>query len=514
MSADRRVKTAPRAPAGKPSKVGAPKSLSVKGRTTSAARKAAPKAAAKVTAKTPAKAASKTASRSAAKPAARVPAKTAAKAPAKASSKVPAKTAAKAPAKTAAKASAKSPAKAPAKSAAKASAKSAAKAPPKSTAKAPAKSAAKAPPKSAAKAFAKTAAKPKARAPMSAEAKARLEAVKAAALRAKARRAKKSAAKPAPARAPEPEASIESPPAPPPVAPRARRRVAPWAPRPIPLHPLEGRPQDPRLAAALAARERWHGRSGRPALKSATQAIAFARERHLVHPVVQSALPNLVDPLIGRACTAEERASGPLWSTLEGWLPEIERAPDLLTARLCFERPTLARAELWPSLAAVAAPREEAARGGGVLTLEAEDALELLDRRGELTADRLARLLDLSTVDFAKVQGELESQLVVLSRPDVDEDDQPVCVLEPTGRWAERVLAQRRFEVELQRAWTFLFIAALRAAVVLWPEEIEALYPWSAAEREAAIAEAMSTGGVVTYQEGDSMAYVASPVPR
>jgi len=384
---------------------------------------------------------------------------------------------------------------------------------PKAPAKAAAKPKAKLPAKTKAKVPAKAATKPKAKAPLSAEAKARLEAVKAAALRAKAGRLKKSAAKPAPEAVPE-EAEIHRPSATPAIVTRTRRKVAPWEPKAIPLHPLEGRAQDPRLAAALAARERWHGRSGRPALKSATQSIAFTRERNLVHPVVQSALPNLLDPLIGRACTEEERASGPLASTLEAWLPEIMRAPDLLTARLCFEQPTLVRAELWPSLAAVAAPREEEARGGGVLTREAEEALELLDRRGEITTDRLARLLDLSAAEFARVQGELESRLVVLSRPDVDEDDQPVWVLEPTGRWAERALGPRRFEVELQRAWTFLFIAALRAAVVLWPEEIEALYPWSASEREAAIAEAMSTGAVVTYHEGDAIAFVASPVPR
>ncbi|HEY0840081.1 MAG TPA: hypothetical protein VGD74_07835 [Vulgatibacter sp.] len=299
-----------------------------------------------------------------------------------------------------------------------------------------------------------------------------------------------------------------------PIVTRARRKVAPWIPREIPLHPLEGRAQDPRLAAALAARERWHGRSGRPALKSATQSIAFARERHLVHTVAQSALPNLLDPLIGRSCTAEERTAGPLAATLASWLPEIHAAPDLLEARLCFEQPTLVRAELWPCLAVVAAPREEEARSGGILTREAEEALEILDRRGAVASGRLAGLLDLSPEEFARVQGELESRLVVLSRPDVDEDDEPVTLLEPTGRWAERALGARRFDVELQRAWTFLFIAALRAAVVLWPEELEALYPWSESERKAAIAEAMSTGAVVTYLEGDDQAFVASPVPR
>jgi|GEM_PF-1547464 len=360
---------------------------------------------------------------------------------------------------------------------------------------------------------------PRAKAPASAEAKARLEAVKAAALRAKAGHVAKKAEAEEPAADEAPFATGKEPrrPVPAPasaIAPRARRKVAPWVPKEVPLHPLEGRAQDPRLAAALAARERWHGRSGRPALKSATQAIAFTRERNLVHPVVQSALPNLFDPLIGRSCTTEERATGPLASTLAAWMPEILRAPDLLVARLCFEQPTLVRAELWPSLVSVAGPREEEARSGGLLTREAEEALEILDRRGKVTADRLSRLLDLSPEEFAKVQGELESRLVVLSRPDVDEDDQPVSVLEPIGRWAEKALGPRRFDVELQRAWTFLFIAALRAAVVLWPEEIEALYPWTAAERDAAIAEAMSTGAVVTYHEGDVQAFVASPVPR
>ncbi len=376
-----------------------------------------------------------------------------------------------------------------------------------------------APKATASKPAAKAAPKEKAKPPVSAEAKARLEAVKAAALRAKAGHVAKKVEVEEPVVPEAPVVSGKEPrrPAPAPaatIAPRARRKVAPWAPKEIPLHTQEGRAQDPRLVAALAARERWHGRSGRPALKSATQAIAFTRERNLVHPVVQSALPNLLDPLIGRSCTDQERATGPLASTLGAWMPEIMRAPDLLVARLCFEQPTLVRAELWPSMSSVTAPREEEARSGGLLTREAEEALEILDRRGEVTADRLARLLDLSAEEFAKVQGELESRLVVLSRPDVDEDDQPVSVLEPIGRWAERALGPRRFEVDLQRAWTFLFIAALRAAVVLWPEEIEALYPWTAAERNTAIAEAMSTGAVVTYHEGDVQAFVASPVPR
>ncbi|AKU91837.1 hypothetical protein [Vulgatibacter incomptus] len=295
---------------------------------------------------------------------------------------------------------------------------------------------------------------------------------------------------------------------------RAKRPSEPWSPRAIPIHPIDGRPQDPRLAAALAARERRHGRSGRPALKSATQAIAFVRERHLVHSTILSALPNLLDPLVGRICTDEERAQGTYASTLAAWIPEIHSAPDLLEARLCFDQPTLVGSELWPSLAAVAAPLDEAARNGGLLSHEAEEALEILDRRGVMATDRLARLLDLTPESFAKVQGELESRLMALSRGDLDDEDRPITVLEPLSRWAERAVSLKKGDVELHRAWTFLFIAAIRSAVVLWPEEIEALYPWTAREREAAIAEAMGTGSVVIYAEGSTQAYVASPVPR
>lgn len=295
---------------------------------------------------------------------------------------------------------------------------------------------------------------------------------------------------------------------------RAQKKGALWVPRPVPLHPLEGRPEDPRLAAALAARERWLGRSGRPALKSATQAIAFVRERHLVHADANTALPNLIDPLVGRSCSDEERFEGPLAATLKSWTPELRSAPDLLEARLCFDRPTWISSDLWPCLSVVAAPREREARKGGVLSPEAQEALEILDRRGSVATDRLARLLDLSEKEFAPIQGELESRLAVLASADVDEDDEPITVLEPTSHWSERALSSRGAELELQRAWTFLFIAALRASVVLWPEEVEALYPWSDAERRAAIEEAMGTGAVVTYSQGDTIAYVASPVPR
>src|SRR5690606_6188150 len=97
-----------------------------------------------------------------------------------------------------------------------------------------------------------------------------------------------------------------------------RRIVVPdFEPRPVPIHELDGKPSDPRLAAALAARERWHGRSGRPALKSATQAVAFVRERLLVHPRVRSVLPNLIDPIVGRTCTDEEREQGVIAQTLQ-----------------------------------------------------------------------------------------------------------------------------------------------------------------------------------------------------
>src|SRR5262245_58039281 len=89
----------------------------------------------------------------------------------------------------------------------------------------------------------------------------------------------------------------------------ARKKAAPWEPVTIPVHKI-ARAEDPRLAAALAARERWHGRSGRPALKSGTQAVAFVRERRLVHPTSHSALPNLLDPVIGRATTSAERTAG------------------------------------------------------------------------------------------------------------------------------------------------------------------------------------------------------------
>lgn len=279
------------------------------------------------------------------------------------------------------------------------------------------------------------------------------------------------------------------------------------------MREIEGKAADPRLAAALAARERWHGRSGRPALKSSTQAVAFARERHLVHLTVQSPLPNLIDPIVGRSCNEEDRSTGQPATVLKSWREEIDLAPDLLEVRLCFDQPTLVSSDLWPALVAVAAPREEAARLGNLITEEAEEALELLDRLGMVPSGRLQQFLGLDEAEFARVHGELESRLLVLSSGDFDEDDNPITVIERMGRWADRN-QQANQELEVGRAWTFLFIAALRSAVVLWPEEIASLFPWTVVEREAALSEAMSTGAVVTYAEEGSLAYVASPVPR
>lgn len=331
----------------------------------------------------------------------------------------------------------------------------------------------------------------------------------------KAAAAAPAAAKPAAApkkAAPAPKAA--APAAAPKKAPAIRRPRAPaWEPRLIPVHEIDGKAADPRLAAALAARERWHGRSGRPALKSGTQAVAFVRERLLVHPTTRSALPNLVDPIVGRVCTPDERETGPIAQTLKGWSREVRSAPDLLEARLCFEQPTLIAGELWPALITVAAPREEAARSGGLLSEEAEEALEILDRKGVVATERLRQLLGLDAAAFARVHAEMESRLLVLSRGDLDEDDNPITVMETLRRWSDRAMPKRP-ELEVGRAWTFLFIAALRSAVVLWPEELEMLFPWTREERQAAIDEALTTGSLISYTEAGSTAWVASPVPR
>lgn len=316
---------------------------------------------------------------------------------------------------------------------------------------------------------------------------------------------------------PEPKAAKPKAPAAP--APAPAKKAVPkkpavvWVPREVPIHEIDGKAADPRLAAALAARERWHGRSGRPALKSSTQAVAFVRERRLVHASVRSPLPNLIDPVVGRSCSDEDRTTGQPALTLRGWRKEIDAAPDILEARLCFERPTLISSELWPALITVALPREIAAEDGGLISEEAVEALEILDRKGSVPSDRLRQMLGLEEKAFDRVHAELESQLLVLSRGALDEDDQPIVRLERFSRWADRAMPKRA-ELEVGRAWTFLFIAALRSAVVLWPEEIDGLFPWTRAEREAALAEAASTGAVITYTEGDSIAYVASPVPR
>jgi hypothetical protein len=309
------------------------------------------------------------------------------------------------------------------------------------------------------------------------------------------------------------------PPAPTPEeTPVARRRLAPrpkleaWTPRHLPA-PRLGRPEDPRLAAAIAARERWHGRSGRPALKSATQAVAFARERRLVQLVEPTALPNLLDPIVGKACLPEERVEGPTAHVFRGWRKEFEAAHDLLELRLAFERPTLAQAELWPSIVAVAAPREEAARDGSLpLPREADEVLEILDRKGAVPVERLRSLVGLEANGMDHLRGLLEAQFLVLARPEVDEDEGPIVVLEPVGRWATRAVGLRR--PELHQAFTMLFAAAVRSAAVLWPDEIAALFPWSPEERDTAVSACLQAGAVVTYDEGGSVAYVASPVPR
>lgn len=294
----------------------------------------------------------------------------------------------------------------------------------------------------------------------------------------------------------------------------AKDPIKRWSPRPIPSHPLEGKASDPRLAAALAARERWHGRSGRPALKSPTQAVAFARERRLVHPTTASALPNLLDPIIGRALEEEERESGQAVTTLMAWLPEFYASPDLVEIRLCFERPTFVQADLWPCLTAIGRVRDEEVRKDRSLPLEVREAMEILDRRGIVPVERLGEMLDLEADDARRLCKFLESRLVAVSRTEFDEDeDREIHVVEPLLHWLERHPHQER-ELTKDRAFTFLLIAALRSAVALWPDEIEALFPWTEDERERAIQEAMTTGTMIPYYEDGQRVLVASPVPR
>src|SRR5690606_30666492 len=137
---------------------------------------------------------------------------------------------------------------------------------------------------------------------------------------------------------------------------------------------------------------------------------------------------------------------------LKGWSRDLHGANDILEARLCFERPTLVSSDLWPALVTVAAPREDAARLGGILSEEATEALEILDRRGVVPQERLRQLLGLDEASFARAHAELESRLLVLSRGDRDEDDNPITVTETLGRWAERAVP-RRPELEVRRAW-------------------------------------------------------------
>lgn len=295
---------------------------------------------------------------------------------------------------------------------------------------------------------------------------------------------------------------------------RAKNLLQTWEPGPIPSHPLVGKADDPRLAAALAARERWHGRSGRPALKSPTQAVAFVRERHLVHPLAESALPNLLDPIVGKACSEKERQKSPARTTLDGWMPEVLGSTDIVEVRLCFERPTLVQADLWPCLAAIGKERDKEVRRDKSLPLEVREALELLDRRGSLPVDRLGQMLDLDAAETERLCGFLESHLLLVTRDEFDEDEEKdVRVAEPLLQWLERTPHQQR-DLEPQRAWTLLFIGALRASVVLWPEELQTLFPWTYTERTHAIEEAMGTGTVVAYTEKDEQVLVASPVPR
>jgi len=287
-----------------------------------------------------------------------------------------------------------------------------------------------------------------------------------------------------------------------------------WAPPEIPRPPLEGKASDPRLSAALAARERWHGRSGRPALKSSTQAVAFVRERRLVLPTIPSVLPNLLDPIVGRALTPEEREESQAVKTLNAWMPEIRTTPDITEIRLCFQRPTLVQADLWPCLKPLALAREEEARTNRKLPPEVREALEILDRRKTIPLSRLGEMLDLNDADAERLVGYLESQLVVVSRTEYDDDEEKdVRVVESLPRWLERAPRMERV-VPQERAWTFLFLAALRSAVTLWTADLSVLFPWSEEERESAIQEAMTTGMVIPYEEEGQVVYVASPVPR
>ena len=50
--------------------------------------------------------------------------------------------------------------------------------------------------------------------------------------------------------------------------------------------------------------------------------MAFVRERRLVHPAAGSALPNLLDPVVGRATAGAERTTGLPAATLGAWLRE------------------------------------------------------------------------------------------------------------------------------------------------------------------------------------------------
>lgn len=155
-------------------------------------------------------------------------------------------------------------------------------------------------------------------------------------------------------------------------------------------------------------------------LKSVADAKRFIREHAAILWSEKAEIPNLLDAIIGRIASGNERHHSRAAESCRMWRQELLADPELLECAFFRKRNTVMHQDLWPFLTRVASENRRRIDEESLLSKEAKKIYNFLAREGATTATDMrkgmhsAGLRDART--FRKAEEELQNLLLIGAR--------------------------------------------------------------------------------------------------
>jgi hypothetical protein len=241
------------------------------------------------------------------------------------------------------------------------------------------------------------------------------------------------------------------------------------------------------LDRAASYKKRVHRLSLNLRLRTPAEARRFIRDQGIVLWHERAELPCVLDAILGRIASAQERLRGKPKENCVQWRRQLLKDLDFLECNFFRNFSTVVHQDLWSYLAVCSRANRDRSQDDGVFSRDARRILSYLAAEGACRMDLLRRALKYQSAadnrEFQRAVRELTSRLILVARHEPDAPaNSRVRILDSLENTLPRTNRVRADSLSEKEAVAKLMSATVNSCVLAAENKLKRWFSWSSVD--------------------------------